>query len=129
MMFPPYDDDARIFFYSTALAIYITGGRVFWRTNMLLAVVSLVIVVIYCLGSLKFVNFSENAGYVSQQIYDTSDCSRVSLIRQEWFVGGLRGFMKSFPLAAWFYVGIESVNFACDDVSKVHKCAHTHGGS
>ena len=82
--------------------------------------------VVYCLGSLKFVNFNENAGYVNQHLYDTSDCSRVSLIQREWFVGGLRGFMKSFPLAAWFYVGIESVNFACDDVNKVHTNKQTY---
>jgi ethanolamine permease len=32
-----------------------------------------------------------------------------------WFSGGMHEFIKVIPLHTWFYVGIESVAFACED--------------
>ena len=70
-------------FYVSALIFHIPGGWVFWQFNSLLAIVSLLIVVIYCLGSLEWTHFDENAGVV-----DTTNSTKV------YFVGGGRGFMK-----------------------------------
>ena len=44
-------------FYVSAVSVYIQGGKLFWRINMFLALTSISVVLIYCLGSLKFVNF------------------------------------------------------------------------
>ena len=52
-------------FYISALAIQIRGGIVFWGANIILAVISLVILVIYCLVSLAYVDFEANAGQLS----------------------------------------------------------------
>ncbi|TMW58180.1 hypothetical protein Poli38472_011768 [Pythium oligandrum] len=87
-------------FYITALWFHIRGGQVFWRFNLFIGAVSLLIVVIYSLGSLSFVNFSA---------YTAHDPSL-------YFVGGFTNFMKMFPLAGWFFVGVEALSLASDDV-------------
>ena len=89
-----------LLFYLSALVIHIYGGINFWRFNLIMALISLFVVILYCLGSLKFVDFSHNAV--------SSDGA--------WFVGGFDNFLKELPVAAWFFVGVEALNMACDDV-------------
>ena len=98
-------------FYFTALVVHIRGGWVFWRLNSVLAVVSILILTIYCFGSLKFGNFAANAG-----LADAANPQNVT-----YFLGGGKAFMKAFPLAAWFYIGIESLGFCYNMVKDVSK--------
>ncbi|KAL4106168.1 hypothetical protein PRIC1_004222 [Phytophthora ramorum] len=86
-------------FYLSALIFHIKGGRAFWLFNMGLGVVSLLIVVLFCFGSLPFVNFAEYA--VDPDLE---------------FVDGFPGFMKALPLAAWFFVGVEALPMASDQI-------------
>ncbi|KAH7484899.1 putative transporter [Phytophthora ramorum] len=86
-------------FYLSALVFHIKGGRAFWLFNMGLGVVSLLIVVLFCFGSLPFVNFAEYA--VDPDLE---------------FVDGFPGFMKALPLAAWFFVGVEALPMASDQI-------------
>ncbi len=62
---------------------------------MFLAVVSLLLLLIYCFGSLMAVD----------SIYQKTDIS-----------ASASGFLKALPLGAWFFVGIESLNMAAGDV-------------
>jgi len=32
-----------------------------------------------------------------------------------WFVGGMKGFLKCFPLPTWFFIGVEALSFASLD--------------
>ncbi|GAB9477107.1 Atp-binding protein [Globisporangium polare] len=90
-------------FYASALCFHTRGDRrVFWVFNMALGSTSLLIVVLYCLGSLPFVSFAKNAA---------SDPSLQ-------FVNGFAGFMKALPLAAWFFVGVEALSLASDEVAQ-----------
>ncbi|KAE8877142.1 hypothetical protein PF005_g15023 [Phytophthora fragariae] len=91
-------------FYVTALLIQIKGGRVFWGFNLGIGIVSLLIVVIYCLGSLAFVDFAQ---------YGTDPDLE--------FVDGFHGFMKALPLAAWFFVGVEALSLSSDQVDQPKK--------
>ena len=75
-----------LLFYISAILIHVRGGWVFWHFNSFLAIISLLIVVIYCLGSLKWVNFEENAGLVDSDSLSPQD--------KVYFVGGGREFMK-----------------------------------
>ncbi|KAG6611579.1 putative amino acid permease YfnA [Phytophthora cinnamomi] len=91
-------------FYASALCIQIKGGRVFWVFNLGIGVLSLVIVVIYCLGSLAYVDFAEYGAVPNLE-----------------FVDGFHGFMKSLPLAAWFFVGVEALSLSSDQVDQPKK--------
>ncbi|KAE8877143.1 hypothetical protein PF005_g15024 [Phytophthora fragariae] len=86
-------------FYLSALVFHIKGGRAFWVFNLVLGVVSLLIVVFYCVGSLPFVSYAKYADVPDMQ-----------------FVGGFSGFMKALPLAAWFFVGVEALPMASDQI-------------
>ena len=100
-------------FYISATTINITGGRTFWRITIFLAIVSFLILIIYCLGSLPFVNFGDYAA--SSSVTGLDDY----IYKDQMFVGGMRSFMKTLPLAPWFYVGVESLNLASSVVSNV----------
>ncbi|KAG1695883.1 hypothetical protein DVH05_019237 [Phytophthora capsici] len=91
-------------FYLSALLIQIKGGRVFWVFNRIIAIVSLAIVVIYCFGSFAFVDFGKYAADPNLQ-----------------FVEGFHGFMRAFPLAAWFFVGVEALSLSSDQVDQPKK--------
>ncbi|KAI9980041.1 hypothetical protein PInf_026894 [Phytophthora infestans] len=91
-------------FYVTALAVQIKGGRAFWIFNLAIGVISLVIVVIYCVGSSAFVDFGKNGVDPNFE-----------------FVDGFSGFMKALPLAAWFFVGVEALNLSSDQVDQPKK--------
>ncbi|KAG9413600.1 hypothetical protein AC1031_012829 [Aphanomyces cochlioides] len=83
-----------IWFLSYVLACIIIGrgGSSFWLWNRFLAIVSIGLFVIFCLGSLAFVdsNQPEQSDFVA--------------------VGGFGTFMKASPISAWFFIGIESLN-------------------
>ena len=56
---------------------------------------------------MKYVNFQQYAPWPS-----TVD----EPVSNPWFVGGGSDFMKILPLAAWFFVGVESLKEVCNDV-------------
>lgn len=91
-------------FYVSALLIHIFGGLYFWRFSTIIGVVSILVIFIYCFGSLQYVDFSANV-----------------LARNDMFVGGMSTFMYIFPLPAWFYVGVESLNMCSEDVDDPKK--------
>lgn len=93
-------------FYFSAMSIHCYGGVFFWKLNTVLALTSFVIIVIYILGSLKWVNFNEYAvGHENENEENGT-----------WFKGGGMEFMKQLYLSCWFFVGVEGINIACQDV-------------
>jgi len=95
-------------FYLSATSIHIYGGVTFWYITYVLTIVSLLILLMYCLGALAFVDFNQYAGYVAAADDDTV------VSQSEYFIGGGEGFMAALMNAAWFYVGVESLAFASD---------------
>ncbi|RHY81308.1 hypothetical protein DYB37_002018 [Aphanomyces astaci] len=67
-------------------------SKVFWMWTRLLVVVSIGLLLLYCVGSMPYLD--------------------VTLITQSEFaiIGGGYGFMQASPQAAWLFVGIESLN-------------------
>ena len=102
-----------LIFYISALWINIMGGFTLWRTIIFLGVISIMILLLYCLGSLPFVDIST---YTATSAVTGIDDA---LTENQWFIGGMSGFMKVLPLACWFYVGVESLNFCASIVHKV----------
>jgi len=86
-------------FYLVTSSIHIHGGSLFWKFNNLIGAVSILLVVVYCLGALAWVDFQAN-------VVNT----------QPFFIGGVAGFLHILPLPAWFYVGVESLAFSCNMV-------------
>ncbi|KAF0713791.1 Aste57867_4209 [Aphanomyces stellatus] len=77
----------------------ILGGNVYWRWNMALALISFVIILVYLVGSLPYVDIQAHSGGSAN-----------------YFIGGFSDFMRTFPLAAWYFVGVESLNRLCGEV-------------
>jgi len=96
-----YQPVACLFLYAITCFINIKGGAFFWRFNNVLGVVSVAIILVYCFGSLKWTAFVTNA-------HGSGDVS--------WFTGGFANFMLEFPLASWFFIGVESVCFTCNTI-------------
>ncbi|KAH9087097.1 hypothetical protein Ae201684P_000509 [Aphanomyces euteiches] len=89
-----------IWFLAYALSSFtlILGGKIYWRWNVALALYSIGIIIIYVFGSMPYVDIKKFGG------------------GQEYLVvGGFSQFMKVFPMSAWFYVGVESINRLCSD--------------
>jgi hypothetical protein len=104
-----------VVFYIVALLICIPGGHVFWKTNMFLAVVSFALLLMYNLGALKYINSKEyiSALKTTGAVDDTTTRST--------FIGGPKAFFTVFPLAGWYYVGVESLNMAASVVHEPRK--------
>jgi ethanolamine permease len=98
------------FFYATALGIQVWGGRLFWTINKAMALVSFFIIIAYIFGGIKFADFSKNAAWR----VEGEDNSGADL----WFQGGINEFMRVLPLPCWFFVGVESLNLAGQEVHK-----------
>jgi len=88
-----------LLFYFIYASVHIRGGNTFWKFNTLLGVVSLAILIVFCIGALRWVDFKSNVVH-----------------NQPLFVNGIFGFMHILPLPAWFFVGVESLSFAADMV-------------
>ncbi|CAK4112599.1 unnamed protein product [Aphanomyces euteiches] len=84
--------------YALSSITLMLGGTVYWRWNMALALISIGFVFIYVFGSLPYVDIVEFGGGHDQL-----------------FVGGFSQFMLVFPLTAWWYVGVESINRLVSD--------------
>ncbi|KAF1328491.1 hypothetical protein FI667_g6774, partial [Globisporangium splendens] len=86
-------------FYVSALCVHLRGDCLLWRFVLLLGAVSLAIALLFCFGSLPYVNFTKYADDPSMHV-----------------VHGVSGFLKAFPLASWFFVGVEALSLASDHV-------------
>jgi hypothetical protein len=96
-----------LLFYVSAVYVYCVGGHVFWRVSNMLAFLSVMIVVIYCLGSVKYadfrytkyVNYDANSIlllYNGTKIHNTTS-DALALVRDSdsfYFSGGITMFMK-----------------------------------
>ena len=83
------------------------GGQLFWNSNRILAVVSVVFVLIFIFGSIENANFEEYAPLPHGSSSSSSDM---------WFAGGMPGFLRSLSVCCWVFVTIEFNNLACQDV-------------
>lgn len=99
-----------LLFYISAGYILIVGEPYFWRISTFFGLSSLIILLVYCFGSLPFINMIRNTPFPG------TTGSKED--RPQWFIGGMLGFMKSFPLSASFFFGVETLNLSA---SLVHE--------
>lgn len=91
-------------FYFYCLTINAWGGRTFWRINKISCVFSVTLLLVFIFGSIKFVDFDQNAPLANKDGMDS------------WFHGGLQRFMFILPAPSRFFVGIQSTNLACGQI-------------
>lgn len=91
-----------LLFYVSALWIHIVGDRLFWRFNLVIGAISFLVVLVFCFGSLAYVDWDAST-YGDPHLY---------------FVDDILGFMKVLPIAAWFFVGVEALPLSSDDTEK-----------
>eukprot|EP01040_Poterioochromonas_malhamensis_P002994 gene2990-3181_t len=91
-----------VFFFLTALAFNIIGKNYFWKFNVVIGMVSLVLIVFYIASTIQYVDFDKFSG-----VQDSS------------FDGG--NFMTYLPYCAWFFMGIEGLPLTCVDCAKPAK--------
>jgi amino acid transporter len=90
-----------VIFYAVSLSIWIRGGRFAWNFIIVLALVSLLPIVVYCLGSLPSTDFAK---------YATLRKSTRSSDSVNWFSNDFASaFIAILPLTTWAYGGIESL--------------------
>lgn len=101
-----YEPIIWISFYVISIIIHCNGGRLFWYSSNILAVISCLVIVIYCFGSVNYVDFPE---------YATHEPTLNSSDNDTYFVGGAGTAFRVLPLLTWFYVGIESLPFVAKE--------------
>jgi ethanolamine permease len=92
--------------YLSYLAVHAIGGLFFWRTLKFLSISSLLMLLIYILGSIKFANFQEYAPLPVREGDPAID---------QWFTGSALLFFQTMPVYCWMFVGVESLNLAAHD--------------
>jgi amino acid transporter len=107
---PSFEPLYWISFYAISLAIQMKGGRIFWSFNRIIVIITVLLILIYCLGSLPHVNFSRYA--VSSEDHNPG-LSEPRRMFEEIF--------HFFPLVSWFYVGVESMTLSCDDIPQANR--------
>lgn len=86
--------------YLASIMPQVQGPRMFWVVNWCLGATTLFFLLVYCIGvspALKSSAYGEN------------------VVGSE-FQGGFLGLIQSFPFAAWFFLGVEALNFTSDDL-------------
>ncbi|DBA01892.1 TPA: hypothetical protein N0F65_006040 [Lagenidium giganteum] len=89
-----------LFVYMTSLYAHVVGNRVFWQLNAVVGIFTLIFLVVYCVGALPYSSLE------AKPIVDGGAT----------FTNGFMGLVQTFPSAAWFFLGVEALNFACDDL-------------
>ncbi|EQC29172.1 hypothetical protein SDRG_13045 [Saprolegnia diclina VS20] len=84
--------------YAAAMVVHLYGGAFFWLANRVLAAVSLFVLLVYILGGLSLIDGDINAESPLLHAFSFSEV------------------LGALPLTAWMFVGIESLNMACDEV-------------
>lgn len=95
-------------FYLISLVFVIEEDKWLWRLNYILGLLTLVILLIYCFGSLGYVDFAKNAT-LNENTADPNDM-------KNWFAGGMFAFMQCLPYTTWAFGGIESAALITDMV-------------
>lgn len=85
-------------FYAIALPISIRGGKFFYQFSNVIAVYLMLLIIVYCCGMLPEVNLPK---------YSTG------------FIGGGMEFMQNYSSTLWFYVGVEALTLASDEIKDV----------
>jgi len=76
---------------------YFLSASCFWKISSVLGVLSFMVTLVYCLGTLRWIDFHNNITG-----------------KYSFFEGGIKSFVTtSLPIASFFYIGIDALTFTC----------------
>ena len=106
-------------FYAFAMGTCCTSLRTMWYTSTTIFVVTMALLLIYLLGSLKYVNISEFGPYWNNTVSYVPVMGNNNITY--WFVGGMSQFMASLALCTWAFAGVECLVLMVDMVKDPKK--------
>lgn len=92
-------------FFVTAVGLNALGGRAFWYSARVLVFLALLVLMIYVCGAIQFTDFKK---YLETEVSGGGGYE---------FDG--YAFVKRFPWASWFFLGLESLPLTCVDCQEV----------
>lgn len=93
-------------FYISALPLFMHGGKLFWNFNAVIGFISLLVIVMYCLGSIPQLDFATFVTRLEEHHHQTYEHST-------------KAFLKYVHLGAWYFIGIEGLPLSCIDAQHV----------
>lgn len=90
-------------FFLIAVAVQMQGGSVFWTSNLLLAFIPVVVILLYFLTALPSMDMARWTSFPPPAGPSAED------------------FIKGFPVLSWLFVGIEGMVLASDDAPHAAK--------
>ncbi|RYH26665.1 APC family permease [archaeon] len=87
-----------LLFYSVSLIFHVGGAKIFWRTSDFLAITTTLLIFVYLLSVCDVASFPTYA------------------LPDKPFMSNFQGFMFSYPLASWFFVGVEAMTLSCENI-------------
>lgn len=90
--------------YTVLLTVHAKGGWMFWHFMEVCTVITVILLLVYLLGSIPNLDFNRYA--VSPEhtgFYDTTE-----------------QFMLVLRLPAWFFIGVDLMSLACEEVHEVN---------
>eukprot|EP01040_Poterioochromonas_malhamensis_P007349 gene7349-7930_t len=114
-------------FYVLCYLLILERNYIYWRVVSFIGIFSLIVLLIYCIGSLPFTHFAENA---SMHVHDsvdsagdpvTTDDATLTPLTRNWFRGGMVMFLQVLPYTTWGFAGIESGALVTDIIDQPRK--------
>lgn len=93
-----------LFFFATSLYIHAQRGRLFWGVNAAIAIISIIILVLYVLSTLQYVDINQYALPYKREVSTGNQVMAA-------FAG--------LPVSSWFYVGVEMLPLAAFESNRV----------
>lgn len=98
------------------------GGKVFWTTNRILGIISILILIVYFFtpisNSIDYYQYTQPTSTIITTTGTTTIATTTSVHRSF----DIKKMFQYMPLGIWWYVGIELVPFACIDTPNVSYC-------
>lgn len=98
---PAYEPLYWLLFFVISLFIQVYSQRLFWTFNMVIAAMTLILILIYFFASIPEFDYGT---YLTERKFRVQG------------TGQMNDFMYYFPLASWFYVGVEVMTLSCSEV-------------
>jgi ethanolamine permease len=102
---PVYEPLYWLLFFVLSLFIQIYSIRLFWSFNMIIGALTTLLILLYFFSSIP--SFDYSSTLASEHSFHVN--------------GGFSYFLFYFPLASWFYVGVEVMTLSCSEVKDAGK--------
>ena len=92
-----------LMFYAICLIIHMRGGIFVHRVMNVIVIITIIFIILFCTATIPNMNFKTYVVPIGRDTIPFMD-------------SGISGFLFNFPIAAWFYVGMEAIPLFGKDV-------------